>query len=253
MRSPLEVLEQDGVVYLSVVEPVRAGEAANRLAGDLAGVCKGIEERERPPVAVALGSGGGAFCLNPPSSAAEWDALSPAWAVATEAVARVGPPTVAVIGSDAIGPAWELALACDLRVAALEARVGSPEVYSGRVPVAGGAQRLTRLVGEATSLRLLLLGEVLSTQEAMRLGLLNRAVPRADLEQCLEELLGQLRAAAPIALAYAKEAVHGAADLPLADGLRLEADLAALLRTTDDRAEGLEAFRQRRSPHFEGR
>jgi enoyl-CoA hydratase/carnithine racemase len=252
-QALLEVREQDRVVHLWVPKPARAGEPASRLARDLVQACQAIDEQETPPVGVALGSGGESFVLHQPGSADELDALSPAWAESVQAVARLGPPTVAVIGSAAIGPSWELALACDLRVAALEAKVGSPEVRLGRLPVAGGAQRLARLAGEATALRLLLLGEILEASAALDLGLLHRVAPRAELERCMDELLDELRAGAPIALAYAKEAVQRAADLPLADGLRLEADLSALLQTTQDRAEGLEAFRNHRPPRFEGR
>src|SRR5439155_16888879 len=111
-----------------------------------------------------------------------------------------------------------------------------------------GTQRLARLVGPATALRLLLLGEVLTAPTALELGLVHRVVPAAELDAACEGMLGELSAGGPLALAYAKEAVHRAGDLPLTDGLRLEADLAALLQTTHDRAEGLAAFRERRAP-----
>src|SRR5262249_44333911 len=144
-------------------------------------------------------------------------------------------------------------LACDLRLAAAHVRLGSPEVRWGRIPAAGGTQRLARLVGPATALRLLLLGEMLAAPTALELGLVHRVVPAAELDAASEAMPGELAAGAPLALAYAKEAVQRAGDLPLPDGLRLEADLAALLQTTHDRAEGLAAFRERRAPRFEAR
>src|SRR5207302_10501658 len=114
-------------------------------------------------------------------------------------------------------------------------------------------RRLRRLVGPAGALRLLRLGEVLDAPAAQAHGLLHRVVPATELDTAIEALLDGLRAAAPIALAYAKEAVHAAADTPLPAGLRLEADLATLLQTTADRAEGIAAFQARRAPRFEGR
>ena len=249
----LEVTEWDRVVYLRVPEPAAPGTAAARLAADLVAACARIDEREEPPIAVALVSSGSAFCALPPRTAADCDAAADAWAAAADALARVGPPTLAAISADALGPAWALALACDLRLAAAEARVGSPEVRWGRLAAAGVTQRLPRIAGPALALRLLLLGEVLAAPDALALGLLHRVAPAADLDAQREALLADLRAAAPIALGYAKEAVHQALDLPLPAGLRLEADLAALLQTTHDRAEGLTAYHQRRAPTFEAR
>lgn len=249
----LEQTERGRVVYLRVPRPVALGTASARLAGALVDACLAIAERPVPPAAVVLVGAGDAYCVRPPRDAADCDAATPAWAEATAAVARLAPPTVAAIGADALGPAWELALACDLRLAATTAQVGSPEIRWGRLPAAGGTQRLTRLVGPAEALRLLLLGDVLPASAAQARGLVHRVVPAAELNTALEALLDGLRAAAPIALAYAKEAVHAAVDTPLAAGLRLEADLAALLQTTADRAEGIAAFQARRAPRFEGR
>jgi enoyl-CoA hydratase len=232
---------------------VGLGPAAERLAWAIADACAAIDEREAPPAGVALLGAGSAFCVERPQSGVDCDALGPTWAAATAAVARLGPPTLAVLGGDAIGPAWELALACDLRIAAAGARLGSPEVRWGRLATAGGTQRLARLVGPATALRLLLLGEVLAAPDALALGLVHRVVAADALGAAQEELLDALRAGAPVALGYAKEAVRQGRELPLEAGLRLEANLAALLQTTRDRAEGLAAFGARRAPRYGAR
>lgn len=249
----LEVTTEDRVVWLRIPHPVELGNSALRLAWELLDACAETETRDERPVAIVLTSGGPAFGIRPPGCAAECDAVAGLWGDATAAVSRLGAPTIAVLGGDALGPAWELALACDLRIAAADVSVGSPEIRWGRMPSAGGTQRLVRLAGIGTALRLLLLEEALPAMDALDLGLLHRVVPATELETALEELLAGFRAAAPLALAYAKEAaVHGA-DLPLQDGLRLEADLAALLQTTDDQAEGVNAFLERRTARFEGR
>ena len=251
--SVLTTNERESVIWLEASEPAEPGEAAARLGYQLADACVALEERAERPLAVVLRGGLRGFWLRPPRNAAECDAAGPGWAEAAAAIDRLSLPTIAVLEGEAIGPAWELALACDLRLAAADARVGSPEVAFGRLPAAGGTQRLTRLAGPAVALRLLLLGDVLAASDALALGLVHRVAPAAELDRQLEDLLAALRRGAPIALAYAREAVRAAADLPLAAGLRLEADLSALLQTTHDRAEGIDAFLERRPPRFEGR
>jgi enoyl-CoA hydratase len=169
------------------------------------------------------------------------------------AVAELAVPTVAVIDGGAIGAGLELALACDLRIASDRVRIGTPEVGWERIPSAGGTQHLVRAVGPTAALRLLLLGEILSAGEALELGLVHRTAPSSKISALAEPLVAELCAAAPIAAAYTKEATRMAMDVPLPQGLRLEADLAALLQTTADRAEGLAAFLSRGTPRFDGR
>ncbi len=249
----LEVTQRDRVCFLRVSAPARFDESAAALAGALIEACTHIHEGDDPVVGVVVSSSDAAYCLAPPQSADDCDRVRDRWAAATDAIAGLRAPTIAAIDGDAVGPAWELALACDLRIAASEVRVGSPEIHWGRIPAAGGTQRLTRLVGPGVAARLLLLGEILAAPDAHALGLLHRVEPRERLGVSLDEMLAGLRDSAPIALAYAKEAVHSAGDLALADGLRLEADLAVLLQTTGDRAEGIGAFLTRRAAHFQGR
>ncbi|MBV8085076.1 MAG: enoyl-CoA hydratase/isomerase family protein [Chloroflexi bacterium] len=206
---------------------------------ELMEACREIVEQPTPLMAAVIRLAAAGPPLPPPR-----------WAEATSAVAALPMPVVAVLEADAIGPAWALALACDLRTAAEGVLVGSPEVLRGQLP--GGVSRLTRLVGPAVALRLLLLGETLAAKDALELGLLHRVVPAAALGACLEELIAGFQASAPIALAYVKEAVHAGLDLSLREGLRLEADLAALLQTTTDREEGIHAFLEKRPPEFKG-
>lgn len=249
----LEVTERERVLYLRVRETVALGEPSARFAEDLIEACAEVGERDEPLTAVALVSHGTVFCVAPPRSAVDCDAAAGVWGKATAALARLEPPTIAAISGDALGPAWELALACDLRVCVPEARLGSPEVRWGRIPAAGGTQRLARAVGVSRALRMLLLRDEISGAAAFDLGVVHRLAGADGLEPALEELLRPLRMAAPLALACAKEAVQQGSDLPLAYGLRLEADLSVLLQTTSDRAEGIAAFKERRPPRFKGR
>jgi enoyl-CoA hydratase/carnithine racemase len=209
---------------------------------DLPSACREIVESEHPLIAAVVRIPGQAQA----ASVVPGDVL-------TAAIAKLPVPTVAAIEGDALGIPWELALACDLRIAAVEARVGSPDILQGRMPVAGGTQRLVRAVGPTLALRLLLLGETPCAPEALDLGLLHRVAPADQLDACLADILTGFRASAPIALAYAKEAIHSGLELPLTEGLHFEADLAALLQTTADREEGIRAYLDRRSPEFHAR
>lgn len=247
----LEFRVERRVVTLSLARPVPPGPEGRRLAQALVRACERIAVGDAQPAAVVLTCSPPAFYLTPPTRAEDLDAEADDWARATEAVGALSAPTVAALAGDAVGPAWELALACDLRVAGAGVRVGFPEVGLGRIPAAGGTQRLVRLVGRGAALRMLLLAEVVDASEALARGLVHR-VGAPSLEEPLGELIEALRRAAPIALAYTKEAVHGAADLPLDAGLRLEADLAALLQTTADRMEGVQAALARRPAEFRG-
>lgn len=168
-------------------------------------------------------------------------------------LAGLGKPSVAALHGYVLGGGLELALCCDLRVAAEDTEFGQPEINLGSIPAGGATQRLPRLIGTARALELLLTGDRIAAAEAYRLGLVNRVVPRETLMATATALAETLAAKAPLAVRYLREAVYRGLDLPLEDGLRLEAYLGGLLRTTADRAEGLAAFREKRPPRFEGR
>ncbi|MDR7483283.1 MAG: enoyl-CoA hydratase-related protein [Armatimonadota bacterium] len=162
-------------------------------------------------------------------------------------------PTVAAINGYALGGGLELALACDLRVAAEGARFGFPEAKVGSMPGAGGTQRLTRLVGPARAKELMFTGEFIDAAEAYRIGLVNRVVPGPQLLEAARALAGTIAARAPLAVRAIKTAVHLAADASLEAGLALERTAHAALRASRDRREGIQAFLEKREPQFTGR
>ena len=168
------------------------------------------------------------------------------------ALARLPMPVLAVLNGDAIAHGLEIALAADLRVATEDGRLGAGEPDRDGFPFDGMTQRLPRLVGPAMARDMLLTGRTLSASEALDVGLVNRVVSRDALDETAGRIAEQIIAAAPIAARYAKEAVAAAGDLPLAQGLRLEADLSIILQSTDDRAEGLRSFAEKRAPRFTG-
>jgi enoyl-CoA hydratase len=166
---------------------------------------------------------------------------------------RCPQPLIAAIRGWALGGGLELALACDIRIAGDDARLGLTEIDLAIIPGGGGTQRLPRLVGRGKALELILTGARIDAAEALRLGIVERVVPAADVLGHARALARTLAAKAPLALRYAKEAVVKGLDLPLAEGLRLEADLLAFLRTTEDRREGARAFLEKRPPRWTGR
>lgn len=212
--------------------------------------------REDPNVRVLILSGDGPdFCagLDPVGPAAE-DSLEAALrpAAAVDALATFGGPTIAAIDGLASGRGLELALACDLRVASSSARFALPEVGLGTIPSGGGTQRLPRIVGKAHAFELIALGLAIDAAEALRIGLVNRRAPGGDAIAEARRIAGILLTRGPLALRFAKEAVERGQDLTLDEGLRLEADLAFILMTTHDRAEGIQSFKEKRPPVYRG-
>jgi enoyl-CoA hydratase len=168
------------------------------------------------------------------------------------AMDRCPQPIIAAIRGYALGGGLELALACDLRLASEDAQLGLTEINLAIIPGGGGTQRLPRLIGRGRALEMILTGARIDAREALRIGLVERVVPGAGVLAAARELARTLADKAPVALRYAKEAVVKGLELPLANGLRLEADLATLLRTTEDRVEGAKAFLEKRKPRFTG-
>lgn len=162
-------------------------------------------------------------------------------------------PVICALNGDAVSAGLELALACDVRLAAEDARFSLPETAQGALPMAGGTQRLARLVGRGAALRLLLLGEEIDGQEALRIGLVSAVAPRDRLFAEAEALALRIASRGPVAVRYAKEAVRRGLEQPLDQALRYETDLTVILQTTEDRAEGVRAFLEKREPKFKGR
>jgi enoyl-CoA hydratase len=168
------------------------------------------------------------------------------------AMDRCPQPIIAAIRGFALGGGLELALACDIRIASEDSQLGLTEVNLAIIPGGGGTQRLPRLVGRGKALEMILTGARIDAREALRIGLVERVVSATEVMSSAQALARTLAEKAPVALRYAKEAVVKGLGLPLEDGLRLENDLATLLRTTDDRVEGAKAFLEKRKPRFTG-
>ncbi len=165
----------------------------------------------------------------------------------------LGKPSIAAINGFALGGGCELALACTLRIASKNARLGQPEVKLGIIPGYGGSQRLARLCGKGVAHEWILTGEIFPAEEALRVGVLNRVVEPAELLPTAEAIAKKIAANAPLAVQYAMEAIEQGAEMPLEQGLFLEATLFGLCCATEDMREGTRACIEKRSAKFQGR
>lgn len=170
-----------------------------------------------------------------------------------EAFALLSKPTLAILNGDAFDEGLELALALDIRAAAASAHFALTQLQRGALPRFGGTQRLPRIVGAAAALTMILSGDSIGGDEAMRLGMVTYlARDEIELGRVAGELMQTLASRGPVGMRLVKEAVRKGADMTIEQGIRLEEDLYALLQTTADRAEGVRAFLEKRKPLFKG-
>ncbi len=216
-------------------------------------------EEERPRAIVVTGAGERSFVAG-----ADIAAMSEMAPLEAKRFAEIGHaamalldrspvPTIAAVNGFALGGGCELALACDIRIAAENALFGFPEVSLGILPGMGGTQRLPRLVGPAIAKELIFTGRRIGADEAHAIGLVNRVVAQGEALKAAREVAAEISANGPIAVRHAKAAANRAFDVDLVGGLEYEADQFSLLFSTEDAREGMGAFIERRKPAFEGR
>jgi enoyl-CoA hydratase len=242
------------IARITLARPDDANRIDARLLRELAEAAATIAATDAIALTV-LDAGGPDFCLG-------WDAAtrdelltsqgSPETLDPFGCLANLACPLLAVVQGRAFSAGLELALAADVRVCSDDARFALPEVGDGLLPLAGGSQRLPRIVGRSRAAPMLLLGDELDAGSALSAGLVSRVFPRATSADDANGLTKRIAAQGPIALRYAKEAVHKGLEMPLEHGLRYELDLSIILQTTSDRAEGVRAFLEKRPPHFTG-
>ena len=210
-------------------------------------------------VILLRGSGGKAFAAG--ADINELAAVDPANAEPFAArgqsifrrIEQLSKPVIAVLNGHTLGGGCEMAMACTLRIAADNARIGQPEIRLGILPGYGGTQRLLRLVGRGAALKLMLTGTPIDAHEALRIGLVDEVVPAEHIDLRAMELARTIAAQPPLAIAAILEAVDRGADLPLDEAIAIETALFGRLCRTEDMREGTRAFLEKRAPHFIGR
>jgi enoyl-CoA hydratase len=168
-------------------------------------------------------------------------------------IENLGKPVIACINGFALGGGCEIAMACTMRLASENAKLGQPEVKLGIIPGYGGTQRLPRLVGTGLAMQMLLTGEMISAQEAHRIGLVNEVLPADKLIPRAEEIAAKIIANAPLAIQYCMEAVNQGLNMTLQEGLFLEATLFGICSASEDKKEGTTAFLEKRKANFQGK
>ncbi len=254
----LLVEQRQHVVYVTLNRPTALNALNTPLRRDLKQCFTDLQADPGVRVVVITGAGR-AFCAG--ADIKEW--REPTSVVEDredrlrlnfwQAMSRCEAPIIAAINGYALGGGCELAMCCDMRVASDQAHLGLTEVTLGIIPGGGGTQRLPRLVGRGKAFELILTGRHIAAPEALRLGLVEQVVPHDQLKLAVEDLAQTIVSRAPLAVKYAKEAIVRGVELPLTEGLKVEAELYTLLRTTEDRMEGARAFQEKRPPQFKGR
>jgi len=249
----------DGVAVITINRPDKLNALSSAVILELRDAFQRFAEEPGIRAVIVTGAGQKAFVAG--ADIAELESLSApeaqAFALRGQRVFRLlecaGKPSVAAVNGYALGGGLELAMACTVRFAAENARLGQPEVKLGIVPGYGGTQRLPRLVGRGRALELLLSGEPVAAAEAHRIGLVNAVVPQPELLAFSRAWLAKVLANGPLAVALTMETVDAGLDAGLEAGLRLEAAAFGLTAATEDRREGTRAFLEKRLPVFAGK
>jgi enoyl-CoA hydratase len=232
----------------------------NALSGELMGAVVGaLQELDDDPEIRAIVLGGGERAFAAGADIAELAAGTPVSLYANRRLDRwdkirgLHTPVVAAVSGFCLGGGCELAMLCDLIVASETAKFGQPEINLGVLPGAGGTQRLTRAVGKAIAMDMILTGRMIGAREALGLGLVARVVAREAWLDEAKRVAGEIAAKGPIAVQLAKEAVDQAFEVPLSAGVEFERRAFYLARASEDATEGLTAFVEKRAPDFKGR
>ncbi len=166
---------------------------------------------------------------------------------------RCSKPVIARLSGYALGVGLEIALACDFRVASETTQIGLPEMRLGMIPGSGGTQRIARMAGLGRAMDMILRARRLSAEEASSWGLLTEVVPMSELDARVDALVDELLVLSPLAYRVGKQALHASMEVPLSAGLAMEGRMYGFLRTTEDFREGVQAFKEKRRPRFQGK
>jgi enoyl-CoA hydratase len=248
--------KRDGIAYITLNRPKALNAVNIKMRDELYEVLPAIDDDPEVMLAILQGAGDRGF-----SAGAD---ITEFGTVPSQAIGRqvrwerdlwgqflsVSKPLIAAIHGFALGAGVEMSMCCDIRIASDDARFGLPEVGIGMVPTAGGSQTMPRLVPLGMALAPILTGEIINAAEALRIGLVHRVVPRADLMSTTEDMAHKIMSRGQIAVRFAKEAIRRGLDLNLEQGLEMESKLLARIINTNDAREGIAAYREGTIPRF---
>jgi enoyl-CoA hydratase len=253
VTGQIELSIADGVGHIVIVRPEKQNAITPEMARELQRVCREIDSNDQIRVATIAGAGERAF-----SAGSDLNALadlSKIWdfrnRVEYAAVVRdIRKPVIAGLKGWVLGGGMEIALAADIRIAGRSARIGGPEVTRGWVGGGGASQMLPRLVGYGQAMRMLLLGDPVDAESALRIGLVEEIVQDSDVLPRIAELAARIASFSPTATQSVKAAVRAAMSMPLESGLRYENDIHVICMSDKDRLEGIKAFQEKRDAKF---
>ena len=253
------LIEQDGGVVTITIDHPPLNVLSAQVGNELGEALDRIDGDSSASVVVLTGSGDRAFAAGADIrelqrlSGSEAEEMTHRWHRLFRRTEGFRLPVIAAVNGVALGGGCELAMACDLRYASEKARFGQPEINLGLVPGWGGTQRLPRLIGRGRALELIMTGDMFDAAEAHRLGLVNRVTAPEDLMDTVGELAGRMAAKGGVALASIKTCVNEGLDRGLDEALALEAREFGAVSSTEDKAEGIAAFLEKRPAQFLGR
>jgi len=255
----LELSIADGVARLTVNRPEVLNALNAETLGEMADVFEECRQNESVRALVVTGAGDKAFIAG--ADINELAKMKPLGAKdlarygqkVLEGLERMGKPTIAMINGFALGGGLELALACTLRTASTNARLGLPEVSLGIIPGYGGTQRLARIAGPGVAREWILTADMYSAEEAHRVGVVNRIFAPDELEAGTMKMVETIISRGPVALRFAIEAVNRGTNMPQREGEIMECDLFGLAAASEDMREGMNAFLEKRKPDFKGK
>lgn len=253
------VKKEDGIGWITLNRPHRLNTMTIDMMSEFMSALSDFESDKEVKCVVVTGAGDKAFSAG--ADVTSFTGVTPAMAVDAsmkghELTARIeglGKPVIACINGYALGGGLELSLACDFRIASESAQVGATEIKLGLMPGWGGTQRLARIVGLAKAKELVMLGDRIKAEEALKIGLVHRVVPRDKLIEETKALAKNFVEGPPIALKAAKQALNYATQVPLEVGLKFESEAFGIVLSSKDVMEGVSAFMSKRKPEFKGK
>ena len=251
--------KRDGIGFITFNRPKVLNALNHKTMEELREILIGAREDDEVRVLILTGAGEKSFVAG--ADISELAVQTPVSGKETAAFGQgvlqlletLGKPSIAAINGFALGGGCEVALACSMRLAAKTAKLGQPEVKLGIMTGYGGSQRLTRLCGKGVAYELCLTGEMISAEEALRIGLVNHVYETADLLPAAETLAKKIIANAPLSVKFTMEAIERGTEMPLAEGQYLETTLFGLCTATEDMREGTRAFLEKRAAQFCGK